>query len=74
LHSRRVVLEDRIQLPQLTLVWPTVEAWHPHEARINLLADVLARCKQGVALPAAVRGVYGRELAELYSAWQGTLP
>jgi len=39
-----------------------------------LLADVLARCKQGVALPAAVRGVYGRELAELYSAWQGTLP
>ncbi|MEZ6185343.1 MAG: hypothetical protein R3F62_10085 [Planctomycetota bacterium] len=39
-----------------------------------LLADVLGRCKRGEALVDAVRAVYGRELSELYQAWQGTLP
>ncbi|MCA8921589.1 MAG: tetratricopeptide repeat protein, partial [Planctomycetes bacterium] len=39
-----------------------------------LLSDVLTRCKRGAQLAAAVREVYGRELAELYSSWQETLP
>ncbi len=45
-HEKRVVLEDRVQLPQLTLTWPTVEAGHADEAALDLLADVLSanRC------------------------------
>jgi zinc protease len=40
--TRRVVLEDRVQQPQLTLCWPTVPAGHPEEAALDLLADVLS--------------------------------
>ena len=46
--SRRLLLEDRVQLPQLTLVWPTVEAWHPDEAALDLLADVLSANRSSV--------------------------
>jgi len=46
--SRRLVLEDRVQMPQLTLVWPTVEAWHADEAALDLLADVLSANRSSV--------------------------
>ncbi len=41
-ETRRVVLEDRVTLPQLTLCWPTVAGGHPDEAALDLLADVLS--------------------------------
>src|SRR5262245_16686987 len=41
-ETRRVVLEDRVQQPQLTLCWPTVHAGHPDEAALDLLGDVLS--------------------------------
>ncbi|MFT5687184.1 MAG: zinc protease [Planctomycetota bacterium] len=41
-ESKRLLLEDRVQLPQLSLFWPTVEAGHPDEPALNLLADVLS--------------------------------
>ncbi|MSR64013.1 MAG: insulinase family protein, partial [Planctomycetes bacterium] len=41
-RSKRVVLEDRVQQPQLTLCWPTVAMGHPDEAALDLLADVLS--------------------------------
>jgi zinc protease len=46
--TRRVVMEDRVRQPQLTLCWPTVEAGHPDEAALDLLADVLSANKSSV--------------------------
>ena len=46
--TRRVVLEDRVQLPQLNLSWPTVAAGHPDEAALDLLADVLSANKSAL--------------------------
>ncbi|MCZ6596232.1 MAG: pitrilysin family protein [Planctomycetota bacterium] len=47
-HTKRVILEDRVKLPQLTYTWPTVEADHADEAALNLLASVLAGRKSAV--------------------------
>ncbi len=44
-EPRRLVLEDRVRQPQLSLVWPTVHAWHPDEPALNLLADALSANK-----------------------------
>ena len=48
LETRRVVLEDRVQLPQLTLCWPTVPAGHPDEIALDLLGDYLSANKSSV--------------------------
>src|SRR5262245_3027878 len=47
-ESCRLVLEDRVQQPQLTLVWPTVPLGHPDEAALDLLADVLSANRSSV--------------------------
>ncbi len=47
-ESRRLALEDRVQVPQLTLAWPTVPSWHPDEAALNLLTDVLSANRSAV--------------------------
>jgi len=46
--SRRVVTEDRVQHPQLTLVWPTVEAHHADDAPLDMLAAILSSNKGSV--------------------------
>ena len=46
--TRRVVLEDRVQQPQLTLCWPTVPDGHPDEPALELLGDVLSANKSSV--------------------------
>jgi zinc protease len=45
---RRVVIEDRVALPQLTLAWPTVAEWHADEPALALLMDVLSGNKAAV--------------------------
>jgi zinc protease len=47
-ETRRVVLEDRVAQPQLTLAWPTVALGHPDEAALDLLADVLSANRSSV--------------------------
>ncbi len=47
-ETRRLVLEDRVQQPQLTLTWPTVALGHPDEAALDLLADVLSANRSSV--------------------------
>ena len=47
-QSKRLVTEDRVKLPQLQLVWPTVETNHADEAALDLLAAVLASSKWSV--------------------------
>jgi zinc protease len=41
-EERRVVLEDRVQLPRLYVVWPTPAQYQPGDAELNTLAHVLA--------------------------------
>ncbi len=60
--ARRAILEDDVQVPQLTLAWPTVEAWHPDEAALTLLADVLSANRSSI-LDAAL--TIDEELANL---------
>jgi zinc protease len=40
-----VVLEDRVELPMLQYVFPTVRAWHPDEAALQLARMLLAGAK-----------------------------
>ncbi len=47
-ESRYIVLEDKVALEQLTLIWPTVPMWHEDEAALNLLADVLSANKSSL--------------------------
>jgi zinc protease len=47
-NERRLVLEDRVAQPQLSLAWPTVEAWHPDEPALNLLADLLSANRSSI--------------------------
>ena len=41
-ETKRVVIEDKARVPQLTLCWPGVEAGHAHEPKLDLLTDVLS--------------------------------
>jgi zinc protease len=40
--EKRLVYEDRVQLPRLTIVWPTVGVTHPDAAALNVLGAVLS--------------------------------
>lgn len=40
-----LVLEDRVQLPRVYYTWHTVRAYHPDDAALDVLADVLASGK-----------------------------
>jgi zinc protease len=47
-ESVRLVEEDRVEVPQLTLAWPTVPAWHADEPALNLLSEVLSANRASV--------------------------
>ena len=47
-ENKRVILEDKVQLPQLSYTWPTVEMDHADEPALNLLASVLSASKSAV--------------------------
>jgi zinc protease len=40
--ARRIVLEDRVELPRLYLAWPTPGLFEPGDAELDLLGDLLA--------------------------------
>ena len=46
--TRRLVIEDKVQLPQLTVVWPAVPMEHDDEAALDVLASVLAANQSAV--------------------------
>jgi zinc protease len=47
-RSKRLVIEDKVQLPQLTITWPTVPAEHADEAALDLLGRILSANKSAV--------------------------
>ena len=47
-RTKRIVIEDRVKLPQLTTTWPTVAAEHADEAALNMLGRILSANKSAV--------------------------
>ncbi|MCK6445400.1 MAG: insulinase family protein [Planctomycetes bacterium] len=47
-ESKRIVMEDRVKLPQLTFVWPAVPAYSEDAAALDFLASVLSTNKSSV--------------------------
>jgi zinc protease len=41
-QPRRIVLEDRVELPRLYLAWPSPPLFDPGDAELDLVADLLA--------------------------------
>jgi zinc protease len=56
-----LVLEDRVQLPRVYQVWHSVRAFHPDDAPLAVLADVLTSGKTSRLYRALV---YDRQLAQ----------
>jgi zinc protease len=47
-QSKRLVMEDKVQLPQLQLVWPGVPAGSAEEPALDMLASVLSQGKSSI--------------------------
>ncbi len=69
--DKRDVLEDRVTLAQLTLVWPTVERWNADEDALDVLASVLG---QGKGSRLYERLIYKEQAAQSAFANQGSRP
>jgi zinc protease len=41
-QARRMILEDRVELPRLYMAWPSPPQYAPGDAELDLLADLLA--------------------------------
>ncbi|MFN0206197.1 MAG: M16 family metallopeptidase, partial [Planctomycetota bacterium] len=47
-QTKRIVTEDKVQLPQIVLAWPAVEQSHADDAALTLLASILADGKTSI--------------------------
>jgi zinc protease len=69
--EKRIVVEDEIApLPKLTLVWPTVQLFHPDDAALDLLSSVLT---QGAGSRLQKRLVHELQIAQEVSAYQQSM-
>jgi zinc protease len=66
--EKRLVYEDRVQLPRLTLVWPTVGMKHPDAAPLSILGSLVSGSRTRRLTKALV---YDRQSAAQASAGQG---
>jgi zinc protease len=62
-----LVLEDKVQLPRLYYAWPTVKAFHPDDASLDLLSYMLAGDKNARLYK---RLVYEMQVAQDVNAFQ----
>jgi zinc protease len=65
--ERRVVLEDKIQLPRLYMVWLSPRNFAPGDAELDVLSNILAGGKNGRLYK---RLVYDMQIAQDVSAYQ----
>lgn len=68
-EEKRVVFEDRVQLPRLQMVWLTPPNFHPGNAELDLLASILAGGKNSRLYK---RLVYELQIAQNVSAYQSS--
>jgi len=47
-RTKRILVEDRVKLPQLTTTWPTVPGEHADEPALNLLGHILSANKSSI--------------------------
>jgi zinc protease len=66
-EERRLVLEDRVQLPRLQAVWPTPAQFEPYDADLNVLGRILGAGRSSRLFE---RLVLGEQLAQTVSAGQ----
>ena len=66
-EEKRVLLEDRVQLPRLYMAWLTPAAYEPGDAALTALADVLAGGKNARLHK---RLVYDLQIAQDVTAFQ----
>ncbi|HEX5041835.1 MAG TPA: pitrilysin family protein [Candidatus Polarisedimenticolaceae bacterium] len=64
--EKRAVFEDEVQLPKLVMAWPTVQAYHPADAALTVLADLLA---SGKASRLSRSLVYDKRIAQSVRAF-----
>jgi zinc protease len=69
--EKRLVLEDRVQIPRLYLTWPTVPLFEEGDADLDVLAIVLA---SGRSSRLYRRLVLEDQLAQFVNASQGSRP
>lgn len=68
-EEKRVVLEDRVQLPRTHVCWLTPEFYAPGDAELDVLANVLAGGKNGRLYR---RLVYDMQIAQDVRAFQAS--
>ncbi len=68
-REARIVLEDRVELPRLSLAWHTPEMFHDDDAAMDIAADVLANGKTSRLYRSLV---YDTRLAADVSAMQAS--
>jgi len=68
-EEKRVVIEDKVQLPQIQMVWLTPAAYHPGNAELNLLSSLLASGKNSRLYK---RLVYDLQVAQSVQAFQNS--
>ena len=66
-QEKRIVLEDRVQLPRLTMAWLTPAQFAPGDAELDLLASILASGKNSRLYR---RLVYDMQIAQDVAAYQ----
>ncbi len=67
--EKRLVLEDRVQLPRLYLAWVTPQAYSPGDAALDAVAAILADGKNSRLYR---RLVYDMQVAQDVNAFQGS--
>ncbi|MFM7357809.1 MAG: M16 family metallopeptidase [Sediminibacterium sp.] len=66
--EKRVVMEDKVQLPRLQMVWLTPANFHPGSAEMDLVASILGGGKNSRLYK---RLVYDLQIAQNVSCFQG---
>ncbi|HUI09655.1 MAG TPA: pitrilysin family protein [Bacteroidota bacterium] len=69
--ERRIVYEDKVQLPRLYMAWLTPRWFDPGDAELDLLASVLAGGKNSRLYK---RLVYDMQIAQDVTAYEASLP
>jgi zinc protease len=69
-EERRLIIEDRVQLPRLYLQWISPAQYTPGDAELDMVADVLAGGKNSRLYK---RLVYEMQIAQDVSAYQGSM-
>lgn len=65
--KKYLLMEDRVQLPRIYMVWPSVPNFAADDAELDLLADILARGKNSRLYKALV---YEKQIAQDVNAFQ----